>query len=107
MKSDQVIVTFFALASAALAAPAAADSATAQSRGQAEWTGDTMHTLEARGKGWGKRCHPGRGDCKYGLGCYGCLGHHPVCQEGPSSYHCCYESDHGRRCEVMPRGENE
>ncbi|KAI6085287.1 hypothetical protein F4821DRAFT_279346 [Hypoxylon rubiginosum] len=106
MKFNQAIFALLALAGAALGAPAVADSSSVD-MGQIKWTGDNTHTLEARARGWGERCTPGKGQCRSGLNCYGCLGHRPVCQEGPDSSQCCYEGDRGCRCEVMPTGETE
>ncbi|KAI1779260.1 hypothetical protein F4818DRAFT_403885 [Hypoxylon cercidicola] len=130
MKFNQTILTLLALSSAVVAAPAAADSnaATAESQGQMEWTGDNtartpplsapypntvpatntpspQHILEARAKGRGERCTVGKGQCGSGLGCFGCLGHKPVCQEGPGSNQCCFDDDRGRRCEILPIGK--
>ncbi|KAI0012064.1 hypothetical protein F4779DRAFT_123627 [Xylariaceae sp. FL0662B] len=118
MKLTQVLFSLLALTGATLAAPAAAESntngitsASALFQRDVDWVGDGIGEdsvtakLEARAKGRGERCTPGKGQCGSGLGCYGCLGHKPVCQEGPGSNQCCFEDDRGRRCEIIPNGK--
>ncbi|KAI1402638.1 hypothetical protein F4819DRAFT_507423 [Hypoxylon fuscum] len=105
MKFTQAAFALLALASAAVAAPAT-DATTTPARSQIEWTGDnTLPLLEARGRGVGESCTVGKGQCASGLGCYGCLGHKPVCQQGPGSNECCYRDDRGPRCDILPIGK--
>jgi hypothetical protein len=65
-----------------------------------------MKLLFARGKkGRAESCTVGKGECASGLGCYGCWGHKPVCQEGPGSQQCCFRDDRGPICQIIPIGK--
>ncbi|KAI1076963.1 hypothetical protein F5B20DRAFT_299990 [Whalleya microplaca] len=116
MKFTQTLFSLLALTGATLAAPAADASSNGVISAEAlfqrdiSWTGDgidedTTPKLEAREKGRAERCTVGKGECGDGLGCYGCLGHKPVCQTGPGSNQCCFEDDRGKTCQVVPIGK--